>query len=93
MTKNTSVKLKEGFGDRLKALGQFRQRSTNWLLNDAVERYLEREEARAAMLLEMQQAHEEYERGGRLHLTQEEVEEWMSRKRLDRDAPMPPLHK
>jgi predicted transcriptional regulator len=93
MPKSTSVKLKDGFDDRLKALGESKQRSTNWLLNEAVERYLDREEARAALLIEMKERHEEYVQEGRLHLTQEEVEDWMARRRLDRNAPMPPLHK
>jgi predicted transcriptional regulator len=91
--KSTSVKLRDGFDERLKALGETKQRSTNWLLNEAVEHYLNREEARAALLIELRERHEEYVREGRLHLTQEEVAEWMARRRVDRDAPMPPLHK
>ena len=67
MSKSTSVKLKDGYSERLKALGETKQRSSNWLLNDAVGRYLDREEARAALLVEMKQRHDEYVRGGRLH--------------------------
>ena len=93
MSKSTSVKLRDGFDERLKALGEVKQRSNNWLLNEAVERYLDREEARAALLVEMKDLHEEYVRGGRMHLTQEEVQDWMARRRVDRNAPMPPLHK
>ena len=92
MSKSTSVKLKDGYSERLKALGESKQRSSNWLLNDAIGRYLDREEARAALLVEMKERHEEYVRGGRLHLTQEEVEDWMKRRRTDRNAPMPKLH-
>ena len=93
MPKSTSVKLKDGFDERLKALGESKQRSTNWMLNEAVERYLDHEETRAALLIELRERHEEYVREGRLHLTQEEVEDWMARRRVDRNAPMPPLHK
>ena len=92
MAKSTSVKLKDGYSERLKALGETKQRSSNWLLNDAVGRYLDREEARAVLLVEMKQLHEEYVQGGRLHLTQEEVREWMERRRTDRNAPMPKPH-
>jgi predicted transcriptional regulator len=92
MSKSTSVKLKDGYGERLKALGETKQRSSNWLLNDALGRYLDREEARAALLVEMKQRHEEHVRGGRLHVTQEEMEEWAERLKSDPNAPMPEPH-
>lgn len=92
MSKSTSVKLKDGYSERLKALGDTRQRSSNWLLNDAVGRYLDREEARAALLVEMKQRHEEYVQSGRLHVTQEEVEKWFERLKSDPNAPMPEAH-
>lgn len=92
MSKSTSVKLREGYSERLKSLGEAKQRSSNWLLNDAVGRYLDREEARAALLVEMKQRHEEYVTGGRLHVTQEEMEEWAQRLKSDPSAPMPEPH-
>jgi predicted transcriptional regulator len=92
MSKSTSVKLKDGYGERLKALGETKQRSSNWLLNDAVGRYLDREEARAALLVEMKERHEEYVRSGRLHVTQKEMEEWLERLKADPSAPMPEPH-
>jgi hypothetical protein len=44
------------------------------------------------MLVEMREAHEEYVRGGRRHLTQEEVVEWMEQRKTNRSAPMPEPH-
>lgn len=92
MAKSTSLKLKDGFDERLKALSATRQRSPHWLMNDAIGRYLADEERRVALLAELRAAKEEYERGGRLHLTQEEVEEWMEQRKTDRTAAMPKLH-
>lgn len=92
MTQNTSVKLKDGYRERLKTLADARQRSTNWLLNEAVGKFLEREEARAALFAEMKHLHEEYVQGGRLHLTQDEVERWMEQLKADPGAPMPEPH-
>lgn len=92
MSKSTSVKLKDGYSERLKSLSESKQRSSNWLLNDAVGRYLDREEARAALLVEMKERHEEYIRSGSLHVTQEEMEDWMERLKLDPNAPMPEPH-
>lgn len=92
MAKSTSVKLKDGYSERLKALGESKQRSSNWLLNEAVGKYLEREEARAALLIEMKERHEEYVRSGRLHVTQDEMEEWMESLKSDPNAPMPEPH-
>lgn len=92
MSESTSIKLKDGTRERLRQLADSKQRSTNWLMNDAIGRYLDREEARLRLLDEMRQAHEDYVAGGRLHLTHEEVVEWFERLKTDRNAPMPKLH-
>jgi predicted transcriptional regulator len=39
------IKLDAATRERLKALGEARQRSPHWLMKDAIERYLEHEEA------------------------------------------------
>lgn len=43
-TTNVGVKLDEETRARLKRLGAIRQRSTHWLMKDAIDRYLETEE-------------------------------------------------
>lgn len=63
----------------------------DWLMTDAIRQYVERKEARKALLEELRAAHEEYQRTG-LHLTREEVEEWMARRARGERAPMPEPH-
>ena len=45
MTVTQGVKLDPETRDRLKALGEIRQRSPHWLMRKAIEDYLDREEA------------------------------------------------
>jgi predicted transcriptional regulator len=93
MSDTTSVKLRDGLKDRLRAIAEDDQRSVNWLMNAALEEYAERREKRKALREELSKAHRQYIEGGRLHLTHDEVVEWMRKRRLDRDAPIPKLHK
>ena len=93
MAQSTSIKLRDGLKDRVKAVAEMRQRSPNHIMNDAINDYVERAERRAALRTELEEAHREYVASGRLHLTHEEVVEWMAKRRADRNAPMPKLHK
>ncbi len=44
MATNKAVKLDESTYDRLKALGESRQRTPHWLMREAINQFLEREE-------------------------------------------------
>ncbi|ASF48113.1 CopG family ribbon-helix-helix protein [Methylovulum psychrotolerans] len=44
MATNKAVKLDEATYDRLKALGETRQRTPHWLMKEAIKQFLEREE-------------------------------------------------
>jgi len=44
MATNKAVKLDESTYDRLKALGESRQRTPHWLMREAIKQFLEREE-------------------------------------------------
>lgn len=93
MSESTSIKLRDGLKDRLRAIAEADQRSTNWIVNEALEHYAAQREKRAALRAEMEQAHREYVEGGRLHLTHEEVVRWMSERKINPTAPMPKVHK
>jgi hypothetical protein len=60
-------------------------------MTDAITKYVERKEHRKALRQEMRDTHEEYQRNG-LHLTQDEVREWMAKRARGERAPMPKLH-
>ena len=93
MSESTSIKLRDGLKERVKAVAEMRERSANHIMNDAIASYVEEAERRAALRAELIESHRDYVEGGRLHLTHDEVVDWMARRRLDRNAPMPKLHK
>ncbi len=91
MSQSTSIKLADGLKDRLKAIAEDENRSANWLMNDAISSYVERKEKRKALLAELREAHRDFQETG-LHLTQQEVEDWMARRARGDRAPMPKPH-
>ena len=93
MSETTSIKLRDGLKDRVKMLAEDENRSPNWLMNDAISEYVERKEAKKALLAELRAAHQEYVDSGGLHLTHDEVKDWMARRARGERAPMPKLHK
>jgi len=91
MAQSTSIKLDDGLKERLRVIAAEEQRSANWLMNDAISAYVERKEHRRALRRQMQDAHDDFERTG-LHLTQQEVRDWMERRLRGERDPIPKLH-
>jgi predicted transcriptional regulator len=91
MAKSTSVKLKDGYSERLKSLAETKQRSANWLLNEAVGKYLDDEESAAELRAEVLARHREFQETG-LHVTQEEALDWLRRRAAGEDVPVPKAH-
>lgn len=91
MASSTSIKLADGIKERVQAIAADEDRSANWLMNDAITRYVERKEQRKALRQQMREAHEEYQRAG-LHLTQDEVRTWMEQRARGERVPRPKLH-
>ncbi len=58
------VKLDEETRDRLKSLGAARQRSTHWLMREAIREYLDKEETIEARNREADAAWADYRRSG-----------------------------
>ncbi len=73
------VKISAETRDRLKTLGQYKDRSTHWLMSKAVEEYLEREERYEQEKREDMQRWENYVASG-AHIPQPEMESWMQDK-------------
>lgn len=92
MSKSTSVKLKDGYNERLKAMAESKQRSANWLLNEAVGRYLDHEESEAELRAEVLRRHREMAETG-IHVTHEEALDWLRRRASGEDVPVPKGHK
>jgi len=87
----TSVKLNPKIKSRLQRLAESRRRSAHWLMREAVEQYVEREERREKLRQEALAAWATYQATGR-HLTGEEADRWLARLEAGEDAEPPVPH-
>jgi predicted transcriptional regulator len=91
MQSTTSVKLDTAVRERMQRLASARQRSTHWLMREAIEQYLEREEQRERLRQETLAAWEEYQATG-LHVTAEEADAWLAKLEAGEDVDPPECH-
>ncbi|MFC3853054.1 CopG family ribbon-helix-helix protein [Salinispirillum marinum] len=87
----TSVKLDDDLRNRVQHLAEVRQRSSHWIMREAIRDYVEREEKREAFKDDALQAWKAYQENG-LHLTLEEADEWLAKLEAGVDAEMPKCH-
>ena len=94
MTTNSvpsSVKLPQPLRERLKNLANARNQSAHAVMVKAIECYVEHEEKREALRQEARAAHDHYMLTG-LHLTNDEVIEWMDKIIRGEKVDMPKCH-
>jgi predicted transcriptional regulator len=87
----TSLKLDAETKARLQRLADARRRSAHWLMREAIEQYVEREERREKLRQDALTAWDDYEATGR-HVTAEEADAWLARLEAGDDAEPPPAH-
>ena len=87
----TSLKLDPALKQRVQKLAEGRRRSAHWVMREAIEQYVEHEEAMERLRKDLTDAWEEYQATG-LHLTGEEVDEWLAKLEAGEDVEPPPLH-
>ena len=75
---STTLKLDANIKTRLQQLAQARRRSSHWLMREAIEQYVEREERREQVRQDALAAWAEYEATGQ-HVTAEEADDWLAR--------------
>ncbi len=88
---NTTVKLDIEMKERVQRLAEARRRSSHWILREAVEEYVTREEKREQSRQDAVTAWEHYQRTG-LHVTEEEADAWLAKLEAGEDAPIPECH-
>jgi predicted transcriptional regulator len=88
----TSLKLDAEIKIRLQQLAQSRRRSSHWLMREAIEQYVEREERREQLRQDALAAWAEYQATG-LHITAEEADAWLAQLEAGEDAEPPPVHR
>ena len=91
MTATTSIKLKPDRRNASNASRPKRIALPHWLMHRAIEDYVDRAEKRRQFNEDSRAALEEYRRTG-LHLTHEEVMEWMNKVIAGEHPPMPEPH-
>ncbi len=87
----TSLKLDAEMKARLQRLAEARRRSQHWLMREAIEQYVEREERRERLRQDALAAWAEYQASGR-HVTAAEADAWLARLEVGEDAEPPTPH-
>ena len=90
-TPATSLKLDASIKERVQRLASARRRTPHWILREAVEQYVEREEQREQLRQDAQAAWAQYQATG-LHATAEEADAWLARLEAGEDAASPSCH-
>ena len=87
-----TIKIDEDIKARVKSLADIRQRTSHWLMREAIIQYVDREEKREAFRQDTLKAWEEYRTTG-LHATADAVEAWLASWGTDNELPAPTCHK
>ena len=87
----TSLKLEPQLKERVRRLAEARRRSAHWVMREAVEQYVSREEKREQLKKDALTAWEHYRTTG-LHLTADEADEWLAKLEAGEDAEAPECH-
>lgn len=87
-TRPVAVKLDPGIHARIQGLARNQDRSTHYLMREAIAQYVEREERREALRKDALKAWEAYQLSGK-HATHDEADQWMSQLEAGHD-PVPP---
>lgn len=88
----TSLKIDDALKSRVQHLAAQRRRSAHWIMLEAIEQYVEREEARERFAQEALASWSAYKETGR-HLTGEEVRTWLNTWGADDETAPPECHK
>ena len=90
-TATTSLKLDRELKERVQRLAAVRRRTPHWLMREAVEQYVSREEQRERLQQDALAAWNHYQTTG-LHATQEEADAWLAKLEAGEDAEAPECH-
>lgn len=88
----TGVKIPPELKDRLHKISVAKHRSTHWIMKEAIQQYVEREESAEEFKRETIEAWEEYQRDG-LHITHNEMTGWLNTWGTPNEMECPPCHK
>ncbi len=87
----TSVKIDEELKERIRHLAEQRKRSPHWIMREAIEQYVDREEVHERFKQEAQDSWRAYRETGR-HLTGKEVRAWLDTWGTEDEQEAPECH-
>jgi predicted transcriptional regulator len=87
----TSLKIDLKTKERLQRLAAARRRSPHWVMREAIEQYVEREEKREQLRQDALAAWNHYQTTG-LHATAAEADAWLAKLEAGKDAAPPKCH-
>lgn len=86
-----AVKLDASTRERMKRLAEAKHRTPHWLMREAIEQYVDREEKREAFRQDGIRAWEAYQATG-LHVTHAETDAWLEQLEAGNDMEPPECH-
>lgn len=86
-----AVKLDPGIHARMQELAKAQDRSTHYLMREAIAQYVDREERRETLRQDALKAWEAYQLTGQ-HVTHAEADDWMAGLEAGRDVEPPECH-
>lgn len=87
----TSIKLDAAIKERVQHLADTKRRSAHWVMKEAIEAYVEREEKQEQLREELTARWQEYEETG-LHVTADEARTWLMRLARGEEPQLPEPH-
>jgi predicted transcriptional regulator len=90
-TRPVAIKIDEDIKARVKRLAEARQRTSHWLMREAITQYVDREEKREAFRQDSLKAWEAFRANG-LHVTADEADAWMAQLEQGNDIEPPECH-
>lgn len=87
----TSLKLDSETKDRVRRLAAARRRSAHWIMREAIEQYVEREEKREQFRQSASAAWNDYQTTG-LHVTADEADAWLAKLEAGENVEAPERH-
>jgi len=87
----TSLKLEEGLKGRIQNLAGLRRRSAHWIMREAIQQYVEREEKHEAFKQDALRAWNAYQATGQ-HVTQQKADAFLAKLESGEDAEIPKCH-
>lgn len=91
VSSTTSIKLDSQLKKRVQKLASARRRTAHWIMREAVEQYVTREEKREQLRKDALAAWDHYQTTG-LHATAEEADSWLASLEAGEDAEAPECH-